>query len=166
MPQPFVNPYYFSQYPQYQQNYSQQMQTNPYMQRMDNMQQYQQPISQPAAQNQFVSLGKMVESIDIVKATDIPIDGSMYYFPKADGTEIYGKRWLPNGTTEIISYKPILEPQNEQASILSNNEEKLKFNAFTEVLEGIQNDIKTLNDKIDRMAKPTKAKKEVAEDAE
>lgn len=158
MPQPFVNPYYFTQY-------QQPMQNNPYMQRMENLQQFQQAINQPpVAQNQFLALGKMVESIDIVKATDIPIDGNMYYFPKADGTEIYGKRWLANGTTEIIAYKPILDAQNFRTNILSSEEEKLKFDTLACVLEGIQNDIKTLNYKIDKFNEPSKTKKEVSDD--
>ena len=69
-------------YPQYQQPY------NPYMQRMENLQQFQQaiqPIQQPmvptqmSGANQLASLGKIVESMDIVKVTDIPMDGNMYY---------------------------------------------------------------------------------------
>ena len=92
MPQPFVNPNYFGQYPQYQPT----MQNNPYLQRMENLQQFQQAINQPqvtAPMTAFAPLGKIVESVDIVKVTDIPMDGNMYYFPKADGTEIYSKQF-------------------------------------------------------------------------
>ena len=145
-----------------------QPQFNPYLQRMENLQQFQQAIQQPQiapAQvqtlNQFPTLGKMVESIDIVKATDIPIDGNIYYFPKADGTEIYSKTWLPNGQTRILTFKPILE---DNPNILSSDEEELKFNTIEKVLGGIQNDIKTINEKIDKMNKSTRNKKEVVED--
>ena len=104
-------------YPQYQQPY------NPYMQRMENLQQFQQaiqPIQQPmvptqmSGANQFTSLGKIVESMDIVKVTDIPMDGNMYYFPKADGTEIYTKQFGIDGRTKIMTFKPVLdiEPNN------------------------------------------------------
>ena len=145
-----------------------QPQFNPYLQRMENLQQFQQAIQQPQiapAQvqtvNQFPTLGKMVESIDIVKATDIPIDGNIYYFPKADGTEIYSKTWLSNGQTRILTFKPILD---DNPSTLSNDEEKLKFDTIEQVLGGIQNDIKTINEKIDKMNKSTRNKKEAVED--
>lgn len=157
--QPYPNPNY---YPQYQSQF------NPYMQRMENLQQFQQAIQQPmsltqmSGTSQFTPLGKIVESVDMVKATDIPMDGNMYYFPKADNSEIYGKAWLPNGQTRILTFKPVLE---DNPNTLSQNEEKLNLEVLGQVLEGIQNDIKTLTDKIDKI-KPTRAKKEVQDDAE
>ena len=145
-----------------------QPQFNPYLQRMENLQQFQQAIQQPQiapAQvqtlNQFPTLGKMVESIDIVKATDIPIDGNIYYFPKADGTEIYSKTWLPNGQTRILTFKPV---SDNDPNTLSQNEEKLNFEVLGQVLEGIQSDIKTLTEKLDKISKPTRQRKEVSED--
>ena len=113
MGQPFINPNYFAQYPQY---FQPQPQTNPYMQRMENLQQFQQALQpQPTVQvTQYQPMGKVVDSVDVVKATDIPMDGNAYYFPKADGTEVYMKRWLANGTTEITAYKPISDKENKQ----------------------------------------------------
>ena len=157
--QPYPNPNYYTQYPQ--------QQFNPYLQRMENLQQFQQAIQQPmvaasmSGANQFQPLGKIVESMDIVKVTDIPMDGNLYYFPKADGTEIYSKQFMPNGQTRILTFKPLLE---DNPNTLSSEEEKLKFDTFNEVLIGIQEDIKTLTDKVDKLSKPTKAKKEVSED--
>ena len=153
--QPFPNPNYFTQY---------QQQFNPYMQRMENLQQFQQAIQQPQVptpmqmtSQQLNPLGKIAESLDIVKVTDIPMDGNMYYFPKADGTEVYSKQFMPNGQTRILTFKPLLdaEPNNS-----STEEEKLNFDTFKSFLEGIQEDIKLLNDKVDKISKPTKAKKE------
>lgn len=103
---------------------------NPYMERMAQLQQYQQSLHQPIVptqtpvSNQMSALGKMVDSIDVVKATDIPMDGNSYYFPKADGTEVYCKQWLQNGTTRILTFKPDLDtdPNN-----VSSDTEKLKF---------------------------------------
>ena len=157
--QPYPNPNY---YPQYQSQF------NPYMQRMENLQQFQQAIQQPmspaqmSGTSQFTPLGKIVESVDIVKVTDIPMDGNMYYFPKADGTEIYTKQFGIDGKTRILTFKPSLD---DNPNTLSQNEEKLNLEVLWQVLEGIQNDIKTLTDKIDKI-KPTRAKKEVVEDAE
>lgn len=154
--QQFQSPNYYGQQfmqPQY----------NPYLQRMENLQQFQQAIQQPiiptsmSGANQFTPLGKIVESMDIVKVTDIPMDGNMYYFPKADGTEIYAKQFGIDGKTRILTFKPFLddEPNNS-----TTNEERLKFDDFNNVLMGIQEDIRTLNEKIDKISKPTRAKKE------
>lgn len=158
--QQFQNPNYMMyQQPQY----------NPYLQRMENLQQFQQAMQQPVQNNpnlspglnMLASLVKVVESIDMVKATDIPMDGNMYYFPKADGTEIYGKAWLPNGQTRILTFKPVLD---NDPNTLSQNEEKLNLEVLGQVLEGIQSDIKVLTEKLDKISKPTRTKKEVAED--
>lgn len=145
----------------------QQPQYNPYLQRMENLQQFQQVIQQPmsptqmSGTSQFAPLGKIVESVDMVKATDIPMDGNMYYFPKADGTEIYGKAWMANGQTRILTFKPV---SDDNPNTLSQDEEKLNLEVLGQVLEGIQSDIKTLTEKLDKISKPTRAKKEVTED--
>lgn len=155
--QPYPNPNYYAQYQQPQ------MQFNPYMQRMENLQQFQQSL-QPQLQNNpnltpglnmIASLGKVVESMDIVKVTDIPMDGNTYYFPKADGTEIYSKQFMPNGQTRILTFKPLLEdnPSNSPSEDI-----KTQFGAFGEVLGAIQNDIRMLFDKVDKISKPAKQK--------
>lgn len=156
----------------YMSNYNygyQQPQFNPYMQRMENLQQFQQTL-QPQLQNNpnltpglnmLASIGKVVESMDIVKVTDIPMDGNIYYFPKADGTEIYSKQFMPNGQTRILTFKPILE---DDPNILSSEQEKSLYETINSVLVGIQEDVRTLNDKVDKISKPTRAKKEVSDD--
>lgn len=149
-----------------------QPQFNPYMQtRMENLQQFQQAINtQPVMQQQmptqtFNPFGKIVESMDVVKVTDIPMDGNMYYFPQADGQAIYGKKFLPNGQTQILAYKPILD---DNPNTLSQNEEKFDFGAFNEFTDTFKEQLNTLTDKIDKIEKylkPTKVKKEVDTDA-
>ena len=159
-----------NQYPNYNYGYQQQ---NPYMQRMENLQQFQQALIQPTMQptiqpnntfqfqNQYAPLIKIVDGLDMVKVADIPMDGNVYYFPKADGTEIYSKQFMANGQTRILTFKPILE---DNPNTLSNNEEKSLYEAFNNVLVGIQEDVKALNDKVDRISKPARTKKEVLED--
>lgn len=153
------------------QNFYQPMQQyNPYLQRMENLQQFQQAIQQPmvptlmSGANQFSPFGKVVESMDIVKVTDIPMDGNVYYFPKADGTEIYSKQFMPNGQTRILTFKPVLD---DNPNTLSSEEEKLKISALENVTALFQEKFDTINDKIDKIEKylkPTKAKKEVDTD--
>ena len=55
--------------------------------------QMQQQIQQQMPMQNNLSTGKIVDSIETVKVTDIPMDGNAYYFPKADGAEVYAKRW-------------------------------------------------------------------------
>ena len=139
---------------------------NPYMDRMTQLQQYQQSLQQPlvptqmSGANQMSALGKMVDSIDVVKATDIPMDGNTYYFPKADGTEVYCKQWLQNGTTRILTFKPVSE---DNPSNLSSDTEKLKIGLSDEVTDVFMKRFDELEKLLDSLApkKPaTRAKKE------
>ena len=139
--------------------YPQQMQQqayNPYMQRMDHLQAMQQQIQ---TNNQFATLGKMVESVDMVKTMDIPMDGNLYYFPKADGSEIYAKQWLANGTTQILTFRPVLNVQEEN-----------KVQAMPEqdgLIDVLMKRFDELSDKFDKLEKnirPTVKKKEVPDE--
>ena len=148
-------------YPQMNNNYQMQMQ-NPYMDRMAQLQQYQQSLQQPIVptqtpvSNQMSALGKMVDSIDVVKATDIPMDGNTYYFPKADGTEVYCKQWLQNGTTRILTFKPVLE---DNPNNVSSDTEKLKISISDEVTEVFMKRFDELEKRIDDlMPKKTTAR--------
>ena len=71
----------------------------------------QQPQMMPSGLN-----GKIVDGPEMVRATEVPI-GGYAIFPKADLSEIYIKAWNPNGTTNIITFKPIvpepITPQEE-----------------------------------------------------
>lgn len=166
MPQPFINPNYFNQYqPMYQPMYQPvQQNPQPYMDRLAQLQAQQMSPQQLQTAPQVNPMGKYVESIDIVKATDIPMDGNTYYFPKADGSEIYSKQWLPNGTTQILNFKPVFEtPSNISASNSPNGENK----ALEGLTDAFMKRFDELTERLDRMEKnikPTKAKKEVSED--
>ena len=159
--QPYLNPNYFNQYNQM---------PNPYMDRMAQLQQYQQSLQQPVVptqtpvSNQMSALGKMVDSIDVVKATDIPMDGNSYYFPKADGTEVYCKQWLQNGTTRILTFKPVFE---DNPNNLSSDTEKFKIGLSDDVTEIFMKRFDELEKRIDDLIpKKTvvRAKKESGEE--
>ena len=160
---------YYSQMPQMNNNCQMPMQ-NPYMDRMAQLQQYQQSLQQPIVptqtpvSNQMSALGKMVDSIDVVKATDIPMDGNTYYFPKADGTEVYCKQWLQNGTTRILTFKPILE---DNTNDLSSDTEKLKISLSDDVTEVFMKRFDELEKRIDDLMPrktTTRTKKESEEE--
>lgn len=75
----------------------------------------QMPQTQQVSSTQAMGLGgKMVDSLEVVKATDIPMDNATYYFPKPDGSEIYTKRWGQDGTCKIDTYRREAEPPSEE----------------------------------------------------
>lgn len=83
----------------------------------------QQFISQPMApqtQPPQSLNGKIVDSEDVVKATEVPI-GGYGIFPKADLSEIYIKSWNNNGTTSIITFKPIIQEVKEPQIVEDNS---------------------------------------------
>lgn len=137
-----------------------QMMMNPYMDRMAQLQQYQQnlqqpvvPTQMPGANQQMNVIGKIVDSVDVVKATDVPMDGNMYYFPKADGTEIFGKQWLSSGQTRILTFKPVFD---DDTNNVSNTEEKLKLGLSDEATEVFMKRFDELEKRLDDfMAKST-----------
>lgn len=128
-------------YPQMNNNYQMPMQ-NPYMERMAQLQQYQQSLQQPmqnivsnqipGANQQYTPMGKIIENVDVLKTTEVPMDGNIYYFPKADGSEIYSKQWLANGTTRILTFKPVFE---DNTNNLSSDTEKLKIGLSDEITD-------------------------------
>ena len=131
---------------------------NPYYQpqRFQNMEQmnqqqmltsYQQPIQLTKVNN---LLGKSVDNIDVVKATDIPLDGSISYFPLTDGSAIVSKQLQNDGTSKIIVYKPTQEDKKES----------IQFATFEDLQEAIDNldlsDIQDLKDDIKEIKKQLK----------
>lgn len=106
MPVPYMNPYYFQNNPAFQQ---QQMYNPmaPYQERLNQMQaQYNQhPMVQ---QNQTMSLnGEIVDSIDVVKAKNVDMSGQPTFYPKSDLSEVYVKRLMADGTSQIVTYKAV-----------------------------------------------------------
>lgn len=119
------NGYNFNSYQNYQlPNYQ-------YGQQLNQMQ------IQPQPQNISYLNGKVVDGIDVVKVTDVPIGGYGIY-PKADLSEIYVKSWNQNGTTSVITYKiQQEEPQAKQDTI----EQKIiaRIDALESTISGLIN---------------------------
>lgn len=103
MPVPYMNPY-FQNNPYQQPMYNPMV---PYQERLNQMQaQYnQQPMVQ---QNQAMSLnGEIVDSIDVVKAKNVDMSGQPTFYPKSDLSEVYVKRLMADGTSQIVTYKAV-----------------------------------------------------------
>lgn len=100
---------------------------NPYY----GQQTYTQPRYQPMEPQYLTQqpkglLGKSVDSVDVVKAIDIPLDGSVSYFPLTDGSAIVTKQLQMDGTSKIMVYKPIIEQKEEVKTISYKEFEELR----------------------------------------
>ena len=108
-------------YPQQYGNYAPYQQIQ--QQRFQPQEQYQ------AVQNQqTIGLnGRIVQVVENINANEVPMDGSMAFFPKQDLSEIYVKGWNADGTIKTIVYKPQIDNKSMQAVNTSLDTEKLKI---------------------------------------
>ena len=104
--------------------------------------------------------GKMVDSLDIVKATEVPI-GGYGVFPKADLSEIYIKTWYQNGTTSILTFKPYIPPEPIVETTSQNKEE---INAILEKINNLENKIDAALGQMTTMPAPAAKKERSAND--
>lgn len=159
----YGQPYYMRNNPYGQQPYNQQF----YNQQPYNYQMYQQPLyQQQQAQQQTPSIlqGKAVDSIDVVKAMDIPLDGSITYFPLVDGTSIVTKQLQMDGSTKITVYKAVEEGEEEKnistpKYLTSDDLNEALINLDTNGLDGIRKSIEELSQDIKEINKEIKKKK-------
>lgn len=151
------NNYMQPQIPRYGQPY--QPYANQAVQSQQSIQQ--QPIQQYAPQPVTIQglQGKTVDSIDVVKAMDIPLDGSVSYFPLVDGTAIVTKQLQADGTSKTLVYKPSEEKKPEQQVKYVTPEELNKaikdisvdddeFEELKEDVRSIKKQVKNLTDNI------------------
>lgn len=137
-PQYGKTPYYMQQpmaTPQYQ------PQATDYMSQMQNA--YQKPLALQ---------GKTVDNIEVVKATDIPLDGSVSYFPLVDGSSIVTKQLMQDGTSRMIVYKPVETTPN--ANTIENKETYVTEKQLEEKLKIFNNE--ELKQEIEKLKKQIK----------
>ena len=135
---------------------------NPYMDRMNFLQNYQQNLQQPlvptqmsganqqAMPQQIVGInGRIVQAVETINPNEVPMDGSVAFFPKQDLTEIYAKSWNADGTIRTLTFKPVL---NDKTDILSGDTEKLEFDLSEKATEGIMAKLNELSEKIEQLS--------------
>lgn len=129
---------------------------NPYFQqqRFQNNEQNQQPMMttyQPPIQltKPTTLLGKSVDNIDVVKAMDIPLDGSISYFPLTDGSAIVSKQLQNDGTSKIIVYKPTQEDKKDAIQFATLDDIKDVINDLDlSDIKDLKNEIKEIKKKL------------------
>ena len=133
------------------------MNYNPYQQQpmnynpvFTNYPQIAQNIPQRIQQEPQGIMGKIVQNAEMITANDVPLNGSVAFFPKQDLSEIYAKSWTADGVIRTMTFKPI---QNEEVSNSSTEITESQIEAILDVTDGLE---KTLNEivcKIDNLEK-------------
>lgn len=144
----YGNPYYFQ--PQNQRIQPMEQQNQPYTSPLQN------PMQNSPLQNRQFLNGKSVDSIDVVKAMDIPLDGSISYFPIADGSAIVTKQLQTDGTSKTIVYRPVNEEKKDIPAYVTMSElektiSELDFSDIEDVkdeLKEVKKELKELKNKI------------------
>ena len=108
--------------------------------------------------------GKWVENIDAVTANDVPMQG-ISVFPKNDLSEIVCKKWNANGTIETTRFLPQIDAENNSTIKSSPNDFNGLFESICGQIQDLREYLDTLNDKIDKISRPTTRKKEVADES-
>ena len=137
---------------------------NPYMDRMNFLQSYQQSLQQPLVPTQMSGAnqqpmpqqiaginGRGGQAVENINANEVPMDGSMAFFPKQDMSEIYVKGWNADGTINTIVYKPYTAPKDNQTVNSMANAENAKFTLSDESTQLFLNKFEELSEKIGQL---------------
>ena len=135
-----------------------------------NNQQIQSQMQQPTMQNytpQAVQIqglqGKTVDSVDVVKAMDIPLDGSISYFPLVDGTAIVTKQLQQDGTSKTIIYRPNKDENQEKMgtqNYVTSDELNKIIEENNKIQKELKDEIKSLKRQIRNISDDIKDEKE------
>lgn len=101
--------------------------------------------------NRLYLNGKIVDSIDAVKATDVQFDGSISYFPLANGSAIITKQLQSDGTSKIIIYKPEKMSNDVKYVTIEDLNKKIdsiKFDDIKEDILSLKKEFKELKNKL------------------
>lgn len=146
---PMINPYQQMTYPQF---------NSPYMERTNYMQQYQQNLQPVQQQNVPVQTqqpmgitGRTVQSVEQITANEVPMDGSLAFFPRQDMSEIYAKQWNADGTIKTVIYRPVMDNavnsqgnnQNQQITIPDDVTQAFmnRFDELSNKMEQLENSL-------------------------
>lgn len=102
----------FNQYGGYQSGYNPSLNAN-----------FSNPYQMTTAPRVQMLAGRLVSSPEEITVQDVPGDGSVGWFPSADGSCVYGKRWTADGIIQTVRFVPeqMEQPQSvDPFAALSN----------------------------------------------
>ena len=121
----------------------------------------QQPVQSMYKQNIGLQ-GKSVDSLEVVKAMDIPLDGSVSYFPLLDGSAIITKQLQQDGTSKMVIFKPIddVAETNTPKYVTEDYVNNALKNVNSKDIKDIKDEIKSMKRQIRDINDDIKDKKE------
>ena len=145
-------------------------QYNPYINRFYGQQQanmpqpmempiQQQNTPQMALNRQNILYGKQVDSLEVVKAIDIPLDGSISYFPLTNGSAIVTKQLQQDGTSKITIYEPKTQKDDIKFATIEDVDKRLEKLDFSEI-DDLKEDLSDLKKELKDIKNKLKTKKE------
>ncbi|MDD7757746.1 MAG: hypothetical protein PUJ51_25150 [Clostridiales bacterium] len=147
----------FNQYNPYMNRFYGQQQTN-IPQPME-MTMQQQNTPQMTLNRQNILYGKQVDSLEVVKAIDIPLDGSVSYFPLANGSAIVTKQLQQDGTSKITIYEPKTQKNDIKFATIEDIDKRLEKLDFSEI-DDLKDDLEDLKKELKDIKNKLKTKKE------
>ena len=145
-------------------------QCNPYINRFYGQQQANmpQPMEMPIQQQntpqmtlnrQNILYGKQVDSLEVVKAIDIPLDGSISYFPLTNGSAIVTKQLQQDGTSKITIYEPKTQKDDTKFATIEDIDKRIEKIDFSEI-DDLKEEINDLKKELKELKNKLKTKKE------
>ena len=145
-------------------------QYNPYINRFYGQQQanmpqpmempiQQQNTPQMALNRQNILYGKQVDSLEVVKAIDIPLDGSISYFPLTNGSAIVTKQLQQDGTSKITIYEPKTQKEDTKFATIEDIDKRFEKLDFSEI-DDLKEEINDLKKELKELKNKLKTKKE------
>jgi hypothetical protein len=119
----------------------------------------QQNTPQMALNRQNILYGKQVDSLEVVKAIDIPLDGSVSYFPLTNGSAIVTKQLQQDGTSKITIYEPKTQKDDIKFATIEDVDKRLEKLDFSEI-DDLKEDLSDLKKELKDIKNKLKAKKE------
>mgnify|MGYP000303805821 FL=1 len=130
-------------YPQYGYNpyFQQTRMQQPQIEQVQSVNQLQQQM--PRGVN-----GRVVQSVEMITANDVPMDGSAAFFPMQDMSAILAKSWNADGTIKTVIFKPINEtvPQSE-----IQNKENLKIDLSDGTVSAFMDRFDELSERLEQL---------------
>lgn len=69
--------------------------------------------------------GRVVTSPGEIQVQEVPTDGTVAWFPAADGSCVWGKRWTPDGSISTVRYVAEAQEAAPQADPVAQIDAKL-----------------------------------------
>ena len=79
------------------------------------------PIRPPAPANPMIP-GRHITNPAEIKPNEVPMDGSVSFFPTNDGNYIYAKCWNSDGTIITAKYSRVNEPEPTPEPSVTNKD--------------------------------------------